>query len=60
MNDREPVPMTEIDIADDEALRFAMRVLSNRHPTDADRDAAMAMLCAIRTRMRKVYAGTKP
>jgi hypothetical protein len=49
------VPMTEIDIADDEALRFIQRVLESSAPQE-DRDRAAQMVREIRTRVRKVYA----
>jgi hypothetical protein len=49
------VPMTEVDIADDEALRFIQRVLESSAPQE-DRDRAAQMVRDIRTRVRKVYA----
>jgi hypothetical protein len=48
-------PITEIDIADDDALRFVQRVLESNAP-ESDRAAARDMVVAIRTRVRKVYA----
>lgn len=46
-------PLTVIDIADDDALRFVHRVLESDAP-EADRLAAREMITAIRTRVRKV------
>ena len=51
------VPMTEIDIADDEALRFIQRVLESDAPRE-DRDRAAQMVRDIRTRVRKAYAAS--
>ena len=47
--------MSEIDIADDDALRFIQRVLESDAP-EQDRRAARDMVVAIRTRVRKEYA----
>jgi len=47
--------MTEIDLQDDDALRFAQRVLEGDAP-ESDRKAARDMLVAIRTRVRKARA----
>lgn len=44
--------LTVIDIQDDDALRFACRVLSTVAP-ETDRNAARDMLMAIRTRVRR-------
>lgn len=52
------VPMTEIDFQDDDALRFAQRVLESDAPV-SDRKAARDMLVAIRTRVRKAHAAKK-
>jgi hypothetical protein len=49
------VPMTEIDIADDEKLRFIQRVLESDAP-ESDRRAALQMVYDLRTRVRKAYA----
>lgn len=49
----QPDPMTVIDIADDDALRFVQRVLESDAP-EADRLAAREMITGIRTRVRKV------
>lgn len=49
------VPMTEIDLADDDSLRFIQRVLESNAP-ESDRKAALEMVYAIRRRLRKVYA----
>jgi len=49
------VQMTEIDIADDDALRFIQRVLESNAPYE-DRKRAHDMVIAIRTRVRKAYA----
>lgn len=47
--------MSEIDIADDDALRFVQRVLESNAP-ESDRKAARDMIVAIRTRVLKEYA----
>jgi hypothetical protein len=49
-------PMTEIDFADDDALRYIQRVLEARMPAEVDRQAALDLIRGIRTRVRKVYA----
>lgn len=49
------VPMSEVDLQDDDALRFAQRVLESDAP-ESDRKAARDMLVAIRTRVRKARA----
>lgn len=49
------VPMSEVDLHDDDALRFAQRVLESDAP-ESDRKAARDMLVAIRTRVRKARA----
>jgi hypothetical protein len=48
-------PMPEIDIEDDEALRYIQRVLESDAPRE-DRDRAAQMVRDIRTRVRKAYA----
>lgn len=50
----EPVKMTEIDLADDDALRFVQRVLESDAP-DSDRLAARQMVSDIRTRVRREF-----
>lgn len=47
--------MTEIDIADDDKLRFIQRVLESQAP-EQDRIAARNMVIEIRTRVRKANA----
>lgn len=49
------VPMSEVDLQDDDALRFAQRVLESDAP-ESDRKAARDMLVAIRIRVRKAHA----
>lgn len=49
------IPMNEIDIKDDDKLRYIQRVLESDAPRQ-DRDAAAAMVREIRTRIRRVYA----
>lgn len=46
------VPMTVLDIADDDALRFVQRVLESNAP-ESDRNAARQMVSDIRTRVRQ-------
>ena len=53
------VGMTEIDIADDDALRFVQRVLETNAP-EADRLDARAKVSAIRTRVLKARATSQP
>jgi hypothetical protein len=53
------MPMNEIDIADDDALRFVQRVLESDAP-ESDRMDARNMVVAIRTRVRKEYAQRLP
>lgn len=53
------IPMPEIDIADDEALRYIQRVLESDAPRE-DRDRAAQMVRDIRRRVRKVYADGVP
>jgi hypothetical protein len=48
-----PDPMTVIDIADDDALRFVQRVLESDSP-ESDRLAAREMITGIRTRVRAI------
>jgi hypothetical protein len=57
MPSHKAIPMTEIDIADDEALRFIQRVLESDAPRE-DRDRAAQMVRDIRTRVRKAYAAS--
>jgi hypothetical protein len=47
--------MNEIDIADDDKLRFIQRVLESHAPPE-DRKVARDMVVEIRTRIRKAYA----
>ena len=51
--------MTDIDIADDDALRFVQRVLETNAP-EADRLDARAKVSAIRTRVLKARATSQP
>ena len=54
--DAERESMPEVDLADDDALRFACRVLSHgSHPPEEDRKAAKDMLMAIRERLRRPH-----
>lgn len=48
-----PVQMSEVDLQDDDALRFAQRVLESSDAPESDRKAARDMLVAIRSRVRK-------
>ena len=49
----QPEAMTDIDIQDDDALRFVQRVLESDAP-EADRQAARDMVVGIRTRVRGI------
>lgn len=51
--------MSEVDRADDDALRFACRVLESNAP-EQDRKAALQMLYAIRIRVRKATNREQP
>lgn len=57
----QPLPegMTVLDIADDDVLRFAQRVLEGA-ATEQDRQAARDGLVAIRTRVRKANTSPQP
>lgn len=54
------VSMSEIDLQDDDALRFAQRVLESSDAPESDRKAARDTLVAIRTRVRKARAALTP
>lgn len=54
-------PLTDVRIEDDNALRFACRVLdSGSSPPDEDKAAAREGLEKIRTRLRTHKIGAKP
>lgn len=60
MHSHKAAPMTEIDLADDDALRFIQRVLESEAPRE-DRDRAAQMVRDIRRRVRKAdVSGVAP